>query len=368
VDGHKLFIGCLPEDITQEELKTVFGTYGEVIHLHIMKQNSMTGLRAAFVYYSTRDAGEDAIKVLNNVYKIRVDATQPIQVRWGMDKDQGGMGKGTDPLGASFKVFVGNLPPDCNEDELRTCFGTYGEVTLVHMLPPHDNTGSKAALIFYKERYSGEDAIRLLDGQYKIRVDSTSPIVVKWGKDKEQKPLPGAWDKGGWGKGPWDKGAWDKGYGKGWGADPYMKGGWDKGWGKGWDDWKGCGKGWDKGKGWWDAKGWDDGKGKGAWDMGKGKSPMPPPEDPSGKLYVANLPVDIADQALEYVFGAYGKVERVHIMNNKSVNGGVAAFVEFASPDEAETAIATLSGKYEIRAGQGPILVRHANPKRPRPY
>jgi len=443
-DGYKLFVGCLPDDITEEELKTVFGTYGEVTHVVVMKASPTSGLRAAFVFYTSRDSGEDAIKVLNNVYKIRTDAEQTIQVKWAREKDDG-RGGGVAESTSGFKLFVGSLPSDVSEDELRSVFGTYGEVNVVHLLSPTNQTGNKAALVFYDKKESAEDAIKVLDGQYKIRQDMDQPILVKWGKDKSDSKGN---DKGGAGKGGGGKGGAGKGgAGKdtwqqsGWGADSWSgggsrqdawqdgskggKGGWDGGKGSwdggkgGWDGGKGSwdgGKGsWDGGKGGWDSnsgkgawqdsgKGWSAGGGSGSsggwgsswqddswqdggkgWQSGGGKSKDSgrdkggkdkggkdkggggkgskggKSDGASGKLFVGGLPLDTEEKALEYVFGAYGKVEKVHIMKGNNRNGCIAAFVDMSSLSDAETAIATLHDKYEIREGFGPITVKHSH-------
>ena len=49
---HKLLVGSLPDDITEDELKYVFGTYGDVLYAHVMYANFSTGLREAFVFYN----------------------------------------------------------------------------------------------------------------------------------------------------------------------------------------------------------------------------------------------------------------------------------------------------------------------------
>ena len=49
-------------------------------------------------------------------------------------------------------------------------------------------------------------------------------------------------------------------------------------------------------------------------------------------------------------------------------NNGIAALIKMGALGDAETAIATLHDKYDIREGHGPILVRHAHNKRPGPY
>jgi len=411
--SHKLFVGGLPEDISEDELRTVFNTYGEVVHVHIMKANSMTGLRGAFVFYDRKESAEDAIKVLNDVYKIRVDAAAPIQVRWG-NTDNNQRYQQQQPYSAgpsnsqeANKLFAGSLPPDITEEELKTVFGTYGEVTNVHLMAPHNKTGMRAALVFYTKREAGEDAIRALNDVYKFREDCDQPVQVKWGRDKEStwKGDKGGGGKGGWGGASWGGGDGWSGGGGGWGdgkgGSKGSKGGgwqaiggpggwqdsprgggaggnWQDGWSSGgWQDkqqgwsgggWQGGGgKDWG-GSGWGGGKGGKDGgkdggkcgggKGGGSWDR----------MEPTGKLFVGNLPEDIQDSALEYVFGTYGKVQKVHIMNNNSKNGAIAAFVEYNSPEEAETAIASLNEKYEIRPGFGPMQVKHANNRRSRPY
>lgn len=264
-----------------------------------------------------------------------------------------------------YKLFVGNLPTDCTSEELRAVFSTYGVVTHVHVMNPHPRTGQRCAFVFYATRSAGEDACEVLDNQYKIRSDASQPIVVRWSKEptKEFRPKESFAPAGHWEKGSQEKGSWGKGWeDDGWGwewigqSSKGSKGSWQgDGWSKGWsfrEDGKGkaakgpppsYGKGWNKG--------YDDYE-----DVGL---------DATGtKLYVANLPEDIQESALEYVFGTYGTVEKVHVMRGKVKNGCISGFVEFEKPDEATTAIMSLDNKYEIRAGYGPLQVRLANATR----
>merc|ERR1719356_504183 len=101
-------------------------------------------------------------------------------------------------------------------------------------------------------------------------------------------------------------------------------------------------------------------------------APPPMMQQPQqrSKLFVGNLPADIQQEALMMVFGHYGSVTNVHIMQGKSRSGQACAFIEYSKPVEAETAILTLHEKYEIRPGEGNIWVKHANQSGPRsnPY
>jgi len=423
--GHKLFVGCLPEDTNNEELKLVFNTYGEVNHVHVMSPHSRTGQRCAFVFYDSLDAAEDAIKALDGVYKIREDAENPIQVRWSKEPPKGGGGerggsmpeddgggrrdsdRGDSGRDEGHKLFVGRLPGDVTEDELRMVFGTYGEVNTVHITRPNDS-GLKGAFVFYRKSESAEDAIKVLDGQYKIREDAPEPIQVRWGRpdskasgnkgggkgDDFGRGGPYGYDGGGYhgdkdgrGKGggggggggwppmggppmgygmPPDRYGWDgfRGgrdpyYGR---SDPYFGGRGDPYYGRG-DPYYGRG---DPYYGRSDPYYRDDRRG------GGGGRP-PPGGDRRGdsmsdsKLYVSNLPEDIDERAIDYVFKTYGRVVKIHIMTGKKVNDRISAFVEYAGPRDADTAIAALHGNYEIRPGFGPLTVKHATPK-PKQY
>merc|ERR1719446_1805653 len=77
------------------------------------------------------------------------------------------------------------------------------------------------------------------------------------------------------------------------------------------------------------------------------------------KLFVGDLPGDIAREALFAVFSTYGTVTDVHLMTGKSRSGAACALVEYSNSLEAQTAINTLHQKYEIRPGSGMITVRH---------
>jgi len=418
-DGYKLFVGGLPVDCKDDELKMVFQTYGDVNKIHIMPAKDGQNRVAAFVFYAKAESGDDAIAVLNEQYKIRTDAEMPIQVRWAAAKDKGA-GKGGDwnawggggdwnswGGGASsgkgwsgepqkiqapegWKLFVGGLPQDCSDEELRSVFSTYGTLGKVHVMPPHAMSGRVAAFVYYEDDKAGDDAIKVLNGIYKIREDAEAPIQVRWATDNKQDKGCGK-GCGGWGGGDsyssWGGG---KGGGKcggkqalgwqgnsGWGGDGGWGGKGGNSWGGGgsWkgDSWKG-GSSWNDGG--WGGKGggkdsWSQGGGWGGKDSGKGgKGGKGGGKDMSDtKLFVGNLPDDVTEDALSYVFQTYGKVQQIHVMRGKSRTGAACAFVELSSPGEAETAIVTLNDKYEIKPGYGPIMVKKANAgQRSNPY
>lgn len=84
---------------------------------------------------------------------------------------------------------------------------------------------------------------------------------------------------------------------------------------------------------------------------------------PGAKLYVGNLPGDITREAIDMVFSTYGRVDDIHIMTGRSRSGQSCAFVTYTSAGEAKTAISAMQAGYEIRPGEGTILVKHADEK-----
>mmetsp|Transcript_782 Transcript_782/g.1672 ORF Transcript_782/g.1672 Transcript_782/m.1672 type:complete len:519 (+) Transcript_782:50-1606(+) len=409
-DGFKLFVGGLPADVTTDELQIVFQTYGEVSMVHPMPPSNQSGNAAAFVFYKTKEGAEDAIKLLDGKYKIREDAEHSISVRWGKDKRAMASGKGgkgdsgfdsgkagggggswdshsggggwsnDNSSGGDPKVFVGGLPPDITQDEVLQVFSTYGEVQKIHLFEPHSVNKLVAGFVFYKSAEAADDAIKLLDGQYKIREDAAAPITVKWakkdtkgggggGSDWDGKSHPYGGKGGGGGKAPhWQDDRWGhsngdwhgQAYGGGApGGEGWGGGNWHGGGGYGGAPWGGGAEdaSWGGKNGHYQGKGQAGGGGKGSEKGDK------------NRLFVGNLPQDITEDALTYVFGMYGKVDNIYIMAGKSKSGQSCAFINYTDASEAETAVLTLHDKYEIRPGQGPIVVKVANARdRQRPY
>eukprot|EP00933_Yihiella_yeosuensis_P085057 TRINITY_DN9983_c0_g1_i2.p1 TRINITY_DN9983_c0_g1~~TRINITY_DN9983_c0_g1_i2.p1 ORF type:complete len:121 (+),score=44.37 TRINITY_DN9983_c0_g1_i2:168-530(+) len=91
---------------------------------------------------------------------------------------------------------------------------------------------------------------------------------------------------------------------------------------------------------------------------GGGKGDQGPP---GTKLYVGNLPGDIQREAIEMVFNTYGPVVDVHIMTGKSQSGQACAFLRYGQAEDAKNAIAAMAGGYEIRPGEGHIIVKLAD-------
>ncbi|XP_036620558.1 RNA-binding protein 4B [Trichosurus vulpecula] len=102
----KLFIGNLPREATEQEIRALFEQYGKVLECDIIKNYG-------FVHIEDKTAAEDAIRNLHH-YKLH---GVNINVEASKNKSK-----------ASTKLHVGNISPTCTNLELRAKFEEYGPV------------------------------------------------------------------------------------------------------------------------------------------------------------------------------------------------------------------------------------------------
>lgn len=84
------------------------------------------------------------------------------------------------------------------------------------------------------------------------------------------------------------------------------------------------------------------------------------------KLYVGSLNKNTTKREIEEVFSPYGFVEDIYIMRDELKQSRGCAFVKYARRDMAMAAIEALNGKYTMRGCDQPLIVRLAEPKKPR--
>lgn len=79
------------------------------------------------------------------------------------------------------------------------------------------------------------------------------------------------------------------------------------------------------------------------------------------KLFVGGVPSCCGDKELRSLFSTYGEVQDVYILASKEGQRG-CAFVRYATPQSCSMAIEALHGKYAMKAGELPLVVRYADP------
>ncbi|CAN6172061.1 unnamed protein product [Urochloa humidicola] len=85
------------------------------------------------------------------------------------------------------------------------------------------------------------------------------------------------------------------------------------------------------------------------------------------KLFVASLNKQATPKEIEEIFAPYGHVEDVYIMKDGMRQSRGCGFVKFSSKEPAVAAMNALNGTYIMRGCEQPLVIRFADPKRPRP-
>lgn len=85
------------------------------------------------------------------------------------------------------------------------------------------------------------------------------------------------------------------------------------------------------------------------------------------KLFVGSLNKQATEMEIEEIFSPYGHVEDIYIMRDDRKQSRGCGFVKFSNREMAAAAINALNGTYVMRGCNQPLIVRLADPKRPRP-
>lgn len=214
------------------------------------------------------------------------------------------------PSGHDSLLFVGCLPPSFTKQEMEALFQIYGQLTYVNVLSKaKSKSGHTCGFVSYAQPWSGDKAIASLNGLFSLREGDLALKVIWALRD-------------------------------------------------------GCScfdiSGNSVSNNLWEHKTSCNSQLQNGNDT---KSILDAPSET--RLLVGNLPPDVAEDVLDFVFSTYGNVVDIRIFPNQTASGQSAAFVSYATIDQALTAILSLHDKYEMRAGDGTITVKHADVQTP---
>ncbi|CAH2078897.1 unnamed protein product [Thlaspi arvense] len=85
------------------------------------------------------------------------------------------------------------------------------------------------------------------------------------------------------------------------------------------------------------------------------------------KLFVGSLNKQATEKEVEEVFLQFGRVEDVYLMRDEYRQSRGCGFVKYSSKETAMAAIDGLNGTYTMKGCNQPLIVRFADPKRPKP-
>ncbi|XP_048042444.1 ELAV-like protein 2 [Megalobrama amblycephala] len=179
VDDSKtnLIVNYLPQNMTPDELKSLFGSIGDIESCKIVR-DKITGqsLGYGFVNYVDPQDAEKAINILNG---LRLQA-KTIKVSFAR------------PSSASIRdanLYVSGLPKTMTQTELDQLFSPYGRIITSRILVDQITGVSRGVgFIRFDRRTEAEEAIKGLNAQKPP--GSTEPITVKFANNPSQKSSP----------------------------------------------------------------------------------------------------------------------------------------------------------------------------------
>uniref|UniRef100_A0A673W3T6 ELAV-like protein n=1 Tax=Salmo trutta TaxID=8032 RepID=A0A673W3T6_SALTR len=160
--------------MTQEELKSLFGSIGEIESCKLVR-DKITGQSLGYGFVNYVDP-KDAEKAINTLNGLRLQ-TKTIKVSYAR------------PSSASIRdanLYVSGLPKTMTQKELEQLFSQYGRIITSRILVDQVTGVSRGVgFIRFDRRIEAEEAIKGLNGQKPP--GATEPITVKFANNPSQK-------------------------------------------------------------------------------------------------------------------------------------------------------------------------------------
>ncbi|XP_061768558.1 ELAV-like protein 2 isoform X4 [Nerophis ophidion] len=169
-----LIVNYLPQNMTQEELKSLFASIGEIESCKLVR-DKIAGQSLGYGFVNYVDP-KDAEKAINTLNGLRLQ-TKTIKVSYAR------------PSSASIRdanLYVSGLPKTMTQKELEQLFAQYGRIITSRILVDQVTGLSRGVgFIRFDRRVEAEEAIKGLNCQKPP--GATEPITVKFANNPSQK-------------------------------------------------------------------------------------------------------------------------------------------------------------------------------------
>lgn len=165
--GAEVFIGGLPREVTEEDLRELCDRFGEIFEVRLVKDKETKESKGfAFVTFTTKEAAQSAIEEVNEKeFKGRTLRCSVSQVK--------------------HRLFVGNVPKGLSEEDLRKIFNANcpGVENIEFFKDQQDPTRNRGFLFieFYNHACAEHSRQKLSNSSFKVE---GSNLTITWADPK----------------------------------------------------------------------------------------------------------------------------------------------------------------------------------------